>query len=366
MSATTHRTTPPPKGGTLGPRAAIIVNPTKFDGHHVGFRARRAAVDELFLERGWQRPLWASTTAELPGGAQAEQALRAGVDVVVVGGGDGTVRAVATRLAGRGVPLVLLPAGTGNLLARNLDVPLGDLHAAFGVVFHGIDRAVDVVRVSVDRTGHDAEPEEHVSLVMAGVGFDAAVVAGAGHVLKRRLGHLAYVVSGLRAVRRAPGEFSVAVDGGAPRTRHCHGAMAGNCGTVTMGLILLPAARLSDGLLDGVVFAPRNLAQWGRLLLQIALRRPSPRLMPTTRGRQVRISCPNPQPVQIDGDVLGTAVSLTLTVDAGALLVRCEPGSHPVGAAVAELPRTPDAVREVTTDGRRADAAVRAQWASLR
>lgn len=143
-------------------------------------------------------------------------------------------------------------------MARNLDIPIGDLHAAFGVVFHGIDRAVDVVRVSVDRTGHDVEPEEHVSLVMAGVGFDAAVMAGAGHSLKRHLGHLAYVVSGLRAVRRAPGEFSVAVDGKAPLTRRSHGAMAGNCGTVTMGLTLMPAAQLSDGLLDGVVFAPRT------------------------------------------------------------------------------------------------------------
>src|SRR6185312_7567763 len=101
-------------------------------------------------------------------------------------GGDGTVRTVAEALAGTGVPLGLIPAGTGNLLARNLDMNLDDMGAATRVALAGDDRAVDVGRITID--DGSGPGEEQVFLVMAGMGFDATIMETAPEALKARVG----------------------------------------------------------------------------------------------------------------------------------------------------------------------------------
>ena len=111
---------------------------------------------------------------------------------MIVCGGDGTVRTVCAELAGTGVPVGVVPAGTGNLLARNLGIPLY-LQAAVDVALNGQDRAIDLVKVSGDGIGDD----EHY-MVMAGMGFDAAIMEGANEKVKAKVGWLAYVVSALR------------------------------------------------------------------------------------------------------------------------------------------------------------------------
>ncbi|WP_345710950.1 diacylglycerol/lipid kinase family protein, partial [Kineococcus glutinatus] len=181
-----------------GRRAAVVVNPTKFPGR---LDAVRAEVEAAFREHGWRRPLWLQTTPEDPGRGQARAALAAGADIVLACGGDGTVRVVGEAMAGTGVPVGLLPAGTGNLLARNLDLPHADLSRSLAVVFTGSDHAIDVGRLLVDRSGRDRAPEEHAFLVMAGMGFDGAVMVGVEDDLKARIGPAAYVLSGLRALR---------------------------------------------------------------------------------------------------------------------------------------------------------------------
>ena len=114
-------------------RAAIVVNPTKFDAlDEHALRRRQAYVAAVFRSHGWDDPLWLPTTPTETGGPQARRALAEGVDVVLAAGGDGTVRAVAQALAGTSTPMALLPAGTGNLLARNLGVPHADLAAGPG------------------------------------------------------------------------------------------------------------------------------------------------------------------------------------------------------------------------------------------
>ena len=126
-------------------RAAIILNPTKLDD----LSLLRRRVDSEVLSAGWRPTVWLETTAEDPGHAAARAALDAGVDLVLVAGGDGTVRVVASELAGTGVSMALLPSGTGNLLARNLSVPL-DTDAALRLALTGRPRRIDVVTVSTD------------------------------------------------------------------------------------------------------------------------------------------------------------------------------------------------------------------------
>ena len=115
-------------------RAAVVVNPTKLANEE----CFTEAVCLAMREHGWQEPLWLATTAVDPGVGQAQHAVGAGVDLVLACGGDGTVTSCAEGVAGSGVPLAIIPIGTGNLLARNVGLPV-DLHEALTVAFTGND-----------------------------------------------------------------------------------------------------------------------------------------------------------------------------------------------------------------------------------
>lgn len=311
----------------LSRRAAIVVNPTKFtslDEHSL--RRRQAYVAAVFRSHGWADPVWFETTVTENGTSQAREAVAQGVDIVLAAGGDGTVRAVAQGLAGTGTPMALLPAGTGNLLARNLDVPHTDLAAALDLVFSESDQRVDVGWLEVDRTGRDADPERHAFLVMAGLGFDAAMMAGVEDRLKDRLGYGAYVVSGARALWGPQAKVQIAVDGAAPTTARTRAVIVGNCGKLTKQLVLMPDAEIDDGFLDAVVISPRGGIGWGEVAWAIATRdRRGQRRVQHLRGERFDITAAEPQEVELDGDPIGGARRISLTVDPGVLLVRCPP-----------------------------------------
>src|SRR5699024_3405380 len=147
-------------------------------------------------------PLWLETTVEDPGTGQARAALEAGAEVVVAAGGGGTVRAVATALQGTGTPLGLLPVRTGNLLARHLDIPVTDLARSLEIALEGRDRPIDVawLRVTDAPSGDDAAEvdTDHIFLVIAGIGFDAAMIADTDTTLKAKVGWIAYFLGGIR------------------------------------------------------------------------------------------------------------------------------------------------------------------------
>jgi diacylglycerol kinase family enzyme len=314
LSSDAHEVDDPQAGRR---RVAMVVNPTKFSDVDA---ARRQATS-MCTSLGWDEPLWLETTADDPGRGQTQHALEQGVDLVCALGGDGTVRTVAENVVHTGVPLGLLPQGTGNLLARNLGLPLDDLDAALRIALTGVDRTVDVGRVVFDVSGEDSDPVERVFLVMAGLGFDAAMMAGVTEQLKARVGWLAYVFSGLTNLGGERVKARMRADGGPEIVRRVRTVIVGNCGRLTGGIVLIPDAEVDDGWLDVVALSPRGFVSWASMATRVLSRREDRRIG-RRRCREVSVRCDVPQEGQLDGDPVGTVRAIRARVDRGALVVR--------------------------------------------
>jgi diacylglycerol kinase (ATP) len=268
---------------------------------------------------GQPTPHVVPTTAESPGTEQARAAVDAGADLVLAWGGDGTVNAVAGGLAGSGVPLGILPAGTGNLLARNLSIPLG-LRDAATVALSGEDRSVDLIELGLG--GRVA-----TCTVMAGIGLDAVLI-DAPENLKNVIGPTAYVVNGIRAVGHRTTRFGVSVDGGPPHWYSAKSVLVANVGGLVAGLDVAPEAEVADGLLHVIVLPLGTPLDLVRTASDLALRRP--RHDPSRRhfaGRSAVIVSREVQPRQVDGDVIEDGRRLEARVRPGALVVRVPHGA---------------------------------------
>ncbi|PFG44649.1 diacylglycerol kinase family enzyme [Isoptericola jiangsuensis] len=314
-----------------GPQVAVIVNPSKEHTRQVAETVRRLAAEAALPE-----PRFYDTTVEDPGTGQARQALDDGADVVVAAGGDGTVRAVADGLVGSGRPMGIIPAGTGNLLARNLDLPLADVEEAFAVVLGGVDRTIDVGRLKIVRTADDdgdgaEEGSAHLFLVIAGLGFDAAMVADADDALKARVGWVAYFLAGVRHLHGRRLRATIGVDDRPVVEARLRTVMVGNCGRLPGGITLLPDAVIDDGELDVAAIDTRGgLAGWAQLLgevvaqgmgmqndLKVKIGR-----IDHVRAKRATIVVEGGEQAQVDGEVLGKALELETWVEPGALVVR--------------------------------------------
>lgn len=290
-------------------RAAVVVNPTRADDVASLHRTVTAAMSAA----GWAKPLWLETTTADHGRGVTERALREGVSLVLVHGGDGTVRATLPSLAGSGIPLGLLPAGAGNLLARALGIPVGDPRAALAIALTGADRAIDVARVE------GAGGERFA--VIAGVGFDAAMIRDAPEPLKARLGWLAYLASAVRNLGRSAVDVEVRIDDDAPIRARARTVVIANVSMLPSGARMLPNAVPDDGLLDVAVIDGHRVMGWLRVAARVVARRG--RVDRTTgRGRRVRIRTASPQPRELDGDLIGEGRELAVEVEPGAVLVR--------------------------------------------
>ncbi len=294
-------------------RVDAVVHPLTVDDP----QALRTLLERRCAELGHEFGAWRETTPADGGTGQARAAVEAGADVVVVAGGDGTVMAVATALAHTGTALALLPTGTGNLLARNLELPL-ELPAAVEVALGGRPRQLDVGCATLD--GDRATVRRFT--VMAGIGFDAAMMADASPALKARLGWPAYVLSAVRHLRDDAMKCTIITDDGPPRQRRVRAVLVANVGRLQGGVELLPDARPDDGLLDVAVVAPRGPVDWLRVAGRVLRSsRVSDRRLERLRVRRVEVRTTRPRQCEYDGDPVGRATLLQVNVEPGALTV---------------------------------------------
>ncbi len=291
-----------------GGGAVLVANPVKVADPAALYDrvARRSA------ELGLPVPRLVPTTVEDPGEGQARDAAAAGAQLVLVAGGDGTVRAAAQGLAHTGVPLGILPQGTGNLLARNLDIPQ-DEDDALEVALLGADRTLDLGRLD-DGTAF---------VVMAGAGLDALMMREAPEKLKPVIGWGAYLVGGARGLRHRRVHLTLRLDDDPPREAVVRTVLVGNVGKLTAGLQLLPDAAPDDGELDVALVSPRSPKDWIVLVARglTGRHRPDHRLE-LLRARRVEVRTRRREARQVDGELIDDGRGFTAEIDPAAIVVR--------------------------------------------
>ena len=294
-------------------RCAVVYNPIKVVDQ------LRDAISRQATAMGWSDPVWLETTADEPRRPTTDDLISAQVDRVIAAGGDGTIRMIADRLAGSGIPMAVVPLGTGNLLARNLDIPLSESEA-LEVAFSEHTRDIDLIKVTVDGV-----PGEHFA-VIGGLGVDAMIMEETNPELKDVIGAGAYFIAAAKALGRTPIDMRIVLDDHHPHRRRAMICAIGNVGKLAGNLNLIPAARPDDGRLDVYVASPHRLSHWIRVFLRLITRRPRrDDHVDLWQGREVEVSLKYPDPYQLDGDVVADCRSLRAEVSPAALTV-CVPG----------------------------------------
>lgn len=314
------------------PQAAVIYNPIKVD-----LDVLRAAIDAGAEAAGYRESIWIETTKDDPGEGMAKEAMERGADLVIAAGGDGTVRCVAQAVEDSGVSLALLPSGTGNILARNLDLSLDNLEESITTAFTGKDRMVDAGIAELRRA--DDSTERHVFVVMAGIGLDAQMIANTDDELKAKVGWLAYVqaiTKSLRHGRQVRMRWSV--DGGTIHDSHVNTLLVGNCGSLPGNVLLLPDAAVDDGELDFVAMRPKGvwgwIQVWAKIFIENGILRRGEvgkkfagpknnvRALRYQKGKKIDISLREAQEFELDGDEFGQVAAFRASVSPGALAIR--------------------------------------------
>jgi diacylglycerol kinase family enzyme len=284
----------------------------------------REAITRQAAASGWDDAIWLETSAEDPGPAITDQVVSAKVDRVIAAGGDGTVRIVADRLAETGIAMAVMPLGTANLLARNLDIPLSE-EEALEVAFGDHTRDIDLIKVAVD-----GSPSEHFA-VIGGLGIDAMIMDETNSELKDAIGAGAYFVAAAKALGRTPINMRITLDDHRPRRRHAMICAIGNVGMLAGNLTLIPDARPDDGRLDVYVASPHRITHWLRVFLRLITLRPrADDRVDQWQATRVEVRLDHPDPYELDGDVIGDCRSLRAEVTPGALTV-CVPTNQTTG-----------------------------------
>mgnify|MGYP002614380745 FL=1 len=309
---------------------AFIVNPSKPQAE-----ARRLHIQRFCEAKGLNRIRFYDTQLDKDGRVCALEALEDGADVVIAVGGDGTVRTVANAVSGTGHALGIIPIGTGNLFARNMGVPVDDIDAALTVATSHGSRLVDMGRLTL--LDHPEDDHGHAFLIIAGIGFDAAMIDDTNPELKANISWLAYFVGGVKNLfaPKFRGTLTVTSADGSTHTiknLDFRTVMAGNCGQIPM-FSLMPAASYDDGLLDfEIIDTTGGILGWanlfGDVVHQTIIGKPEQNPLSTNstieqvQGVSAEITLEKPAKAQVDGDMLPETRHIRFSVDHRALIVR--------------------------------------------
>ncbi|MUH59977.1 diacylglycerol/lipid kinase family protein [Bifidobacterium canis] len=309
---------------------AFVINPSKPTA-----KETRAFIEQFCADRGVTDITFIETQLDKDGRACALQALNEGADVVIAVGGDGTVRTVASAMGGTNHAMGIIPIGTGNLFARNMNIPVGDLEAAMLIALSHGSYKVDIGRLTL--LDHPEDDHGHAFLIIAGIGFDALMIDDTDPQLKKNISWLAYFVAGAKHLFAPKYHASVEItdEGGQRHERNdieFRTFMAGNCGEIPM-FSLMPDASLNDGLLDfEVIDTNGGLLGWmnlfGDVVHQTITRKAqqSPLSVHSkidqVQGLSAELRLQKAVPAQVDGDMLPPTKHIRFSVDHDALIVR--------------------------------------------
>jgi diacylglycerol kinase (ATP) len=265
---------------------------------------------------GITQPLWYEVTKSSQIPKCARQAVADGANLLFVWGGDGSVQQCIDAVAGSDVTIAILPAGTANLLAKNLEIPQ-DLEAAVKIGLHGSRKALDTGTVN----------GEHFA-VMAGAGIDARMIRDASTGLKARFGRVAYLWSGAKNLSKRPLNATIKIDDNQFYQGKITCILVGNMSKVFAGVDVFEGSRPDDGLLEFGVVTARNPFQWLRTIGRVIFGRTdkSP-FVDTTRGKSMIVIFENPTPYELDGGIRKATSKLKIKVHPSSVTI-CVPGPN--------------------------------------
>jgi diacylglycerol kinase (ATP) len=265
---------------------------------------------DVLDRHGVDGPMWFEVDKSKKAPKAVQRAIGDGADLLFVWGGDGMLQRCIDASAGSGVTLAIIPAGTANLLATNLDVP-ADIEKAVEIGIHGTRRTLDVGVMNGERFA-----------VMAGTGLDALMIRDMGSGLKDRVGRAGYIWTGARHLGAQRTRVKVRVDGGTWFKGKASCVLLANVGTVLGGLKLFEDARPDDGKLDIGVVTAKGAVEWGRTLGRAVIG--DPERSPYVRigsGRSFEIRLDRKRPYELDGGDRKPTKRLQVSVEEAAVTV---------------------------------------------
>ena len=308
---------------------AVIFHPSKIT---------RAKIEAAFSKAGFVNLSYFPSDHKTGGFRATKKAIEAGATHIIVAGGDGTVRACVQAVFEEEAPvsLGLVPIGTGNILARNLKLPITNLdkcirRAVIGDVYEidlGVAKAIN----------KDGELTKFYFTGIAGIGMDARIMQRTLPELKRRVGWIAYIEGGFRSLPLKFEKFEVLVDDLEPKSLKSYSILIGNAGWLPGQISMMPDARLDDGKLDVAAIGPRKIWDWVDFIARVTWQNKVVRPLALGRkwmdqtanlktienlgGARIRVKPHHLSPLQLDGDVIGEVLEVDFSLKHRVLKIR--------------------------------------------